>query len=105
MLLNQLGPSEFSGSVISASRCRGYWHSQPLGVLIGILGTNSCPHVCKSKCSNPLSEFFSYHACVLEFQWEHRDTGLPCIRQSFGCSSCISCLIGTLAELPGFLPS
>lgn len=39
MLLNQLGPSEFWGSVISASRCRGYWHSQPLGILIGVLGT------------------------------------------------------------------
>lgn len=39
MLLNQLGPSELLGSIISTSWCWGYWHSQPLGVLIGVLGT------------------------------------------------------------------
>lgn len=32
-------PNEFSGSIISASRCWGHWHSQLLRVLTGVLGT------------------------------------------------------------------
>lgn len=79
----------------------------PRGFNRGSGDSNSGLHVCKSKCSYPLSNFFSYmyHACVLEFQWEQKDTGSPCLRQSFGCSSCICRLIGTLVELPGILRS
>lgn len=108
MLLNQLGPSKFSGSVISASRYWGYWHSQPLGVLIGVLGTlTRVLMFAKASALTHSQNFFLtciMHACW-SFNGEHRYTGLPCIRQSFGCWSCIRCLVGTLAELPGFLRS